>query len=485
MIPSVKVTKNDGNTGVVAPSARGVCAIIAPSEKGTANSPLSVTKASTALTTFGQGELVDYAAHIMAVAGRPVVLVRGTASTAGTYSAVTFTGTGTSVATAGATAPYDDYNVLVTIVAGGTRGVDGITYTYSLDGGLVTSAVTALGVATSIVIPNSNVTILLAAGTLVAGDTIALTTTGPRMSTADVSTALEALRVSALGWEMVVVGGHDAVKATVDAIDTWLAAREAEGKYRGFVVNARMKNAGETEAQYLTAMTTAWSATASIRGCVGADGGDLTSSIPGRGITQRRRTALALIARLMKVDYGVDAAYVGDGPVSGFGLSDANGNPKHHDELYYPGLDAIRLVTLRTFDRRNGTFITNPLTIASAGSDFVYAQHIRTMNRACELAYDVLLGQLSKGVNKNPSPGPTGEIYIAEEDAARIDALVNAALNELRGQVADIRFTLSRTDDIGANGPVTLNGDLEISPLAYAKEFNVNAAFVRTISATQ
>src|SRR5262249_19548899 len=153
-----------------------------------------------------------------------------------------------------------------------------------------------------------------------------------------------------------------------------------------------------------------------------------------------------LAARLMKIAFGRDAAYVADGPVPGAQLSDSRGNPNHHDENFYPGLDALRLVTLRTFDRKQGVYITNANVISSAGSVFVYAQHFRVMNRACEIAFDVLSEQLSRGIHKNPKPGPLGQIYIAEEDAQAIESLVTASLQELIGQVTDLKFKLSRTD---------------------------------------
>ncbi len=38
-VPVVAITKSDGNTGVVRPSADGILVIIAPSEKGTKNQP--------------------------------------------------------------------------------------------------------------------------------------------------------------------------------------------------------------------------------------------------------------------------------------------------------------------------------------------------------------------------------------------------------------------------------------------------------------
>lgn len=484
-IPNAKVTKNDGATGVVRPGAKGIVAIIAPSSAGTANVPQAYTKPNLVVADLGYGMLPDFASYVMSASGNPVVLVKGTTSTAGTYGTVAHSGAGTSVVTTTVGTPNDDYVARIRFITGGTIATAGGTFVYSLDGGVTESAVQTLGVATSFLIPNSGVTFSFAAGTTLAGQTETVTTVGPRMTTSDVTTALEALRVSAQPWEMVLLGGHDATSATITLIDTWLAAREAEGRYRAFIANSIMRATAQTEAAYATAMDTAFSASATIRGAVGTDGGDCVSTIPGRGITQKRPTALALAGRLAKVNYGVDAAYVADGPVPGFKLADSKGNPNNHDEGLYPGLDALRLVSLRTFDRKAGTFITNANVLSSQGSDFVWMQHVRTMNRACEISYDVLTNQLSRGVNKSPVAGPNGEVYIAEEDAQRIEALVNQALTELRGQVSDLRFELSRTDNIGSNGPVTLNGAVKISSLAYVKEFNTNASFVRTISVQQ
>lgn len=482
MIPVAKVTKLDGQTGVVKPGSKGILAIIAPSSSGVENQPFTYSKPRQTVTDFGYGPLTEFASYVMSASGNPVLLVKGTASTPGAYGTVAHSGAGTSVVTATIGEPIDNFVAMFTVVNGGVVGTSGVTYTYSLDGGLTVSAVQALGVANTIVIPDSGVTFSLGVGTLLSGQTETVVTTGPRMTTSDITVALEALRVTSQPWEFVLVSGHDATSTTVTLVDAWLASREAEGRFRGFILGARAKNSGESESAYLTALSTVFSSSASIRGCVAADGGDVVSTLPGRGIVQKRSASLALAGRLMKVAYGTDAAYVSDGPIPGFALSDLRGNPKNHDENNYPGLDAIRLVTLRTFDRKAGTYITNANVLSAPGSDYVWAQHIRTMNRACEIAFDVLTSQLSRGVNKSPKLGPNGEVYIAEEDAQRIELLVNQSLTELKSQVADLRYTLSRTDNIGANGPVVFNGDVQISALVYAKEFDINASFVRTIS---
>lgn len=483
MVPNVKVNKTDGNTAVVSPSSKGICAIIAPCSSGTANQASAHTKESLAVAEFGNGILTEGAAYMLSVTGNPVVLVRATASTAGTYNgSVTHTGAGTSVATATVGAPYDDFEIVVKFLTGGTIGVAGITYQVSLDNGKTYGAVLSLGTANTIAPAGTGATLSLAAGTILAGQTEAFKTTGPRLTAGDITTALEALRVSSQPWEMVLILGHDATATTITNVDAWLSGLETSGKFRGFLMNTAMKGS-TAEATFATAQSTAYGASATIRGGICADGGELPSLIPGRaGYVIGRPAALAVMARLMKISYGTDAAYVNDGVVPGFKLPDAKGNPNFHDENLFPTLSDLRLTALRTFDRRAGTYINDPLVLSPSGSDYVYLQHVRVMNRACEIAYDILTGELSRGVLTNPKPGPTGQIYIAEEAAQEIDDLVSMGLNELRSEVTAIDLVLSRTDDIGSNGPALVTSELFINGKRYIKQFTVNSSFVRTIS---
>lgn len=487
MLQRVTVRRGDGKTGASRGSSRGICAIIAPCEKGAVDTPISAAKSGIALATFGDGALSHGDAYIRSVALKPTVLVRASASTAGSYGTVTTTGAPASspsvITTSGTAKPLLDANVIVTFLSTGVVGTAGIRYTTSLDGGVTTSAEMALGTATQIVIPYSGVTILLAAGNVAAGETVAFKATGPRLTTSDISSALEALRLSRLGWEWLHIGGHDATAATVTLLDGWLESIESMGRFRGFSANARMMNDGESPSDYQAAMTTAFANAASIRGCVGVDGGDNVGLLPLRTFNRKDPTALALTARLMKISYGTDASYVNDGPVRGFELYDELGNPKNYDEALYNGLTNQRLVSLQSRENRTGTFIADPVTIAPVGSDYVYAQHVRTMNAALEIAHFVLTGELSRGIRKDQSrEGPNGEIYAAEDDLLELEALVAQAQSELRPEVSDLRFTLSREDDVGANGPVFVNGTQEVSSKVYVKGYGIDAVFTRNIS---
>lgn len=476
MIPNVSFQKVDGNTGVVKPSPAGICAIIAPSSSGTAKVPSGHTSKAAAFAEFADGVLYELAAYVLDVAKKPVVLIRAEAATAGAYSAVSHAGAGTSVASAGGTEPIDDFEVIVEILTGGTVGTAGIVYRYSLDGGESWSGKIALGVANAIVIPRSGVTIALAAGTVLANQTEKVTTTAPQMSNTNLTDALEALRQTTMQYEEILVAGT-ATATTVATLDLWLSGLEGTGLFKSANCNARYRTrASETEATYRAAMETAFGSAASIRVRVGADGGEVPSA---RGLVQQRPTALALVARLMASDISVDPAWVAPGPITGFSIVDDRGNPKFHNEALNPGLDDLRLVTLRTIYGREGVFINNAPIISSTGSDYVYAQHARVMNRACELAFAALTTRLSQGVAKDTKTG-----FILEEEAAEIEAGVQAVIDtEMKGQVSGLVFRLRRDDDLGSNAGATINCELGVAALAYVKKFAVKAAYVRTLDA--
>lgn len=484
-IPSVDVEKADFQTGSVGPDPTGVMAFIAASAIGTPNVAGSYARDDLAFGDYGTGPLVEYASYTLQVGKKPVVLVKGGASIAATYTALTKAIVGTCVPTAGASVPLDEYEPLVTIVGGGTVGTPGITYTYSLDGGDSQSGLQALGSATTLTIPKSGVSFALAAGTLLDGDSWYCFTTRPLCNDTDVAAALEALRVTRLPWEGVFVDSNFGT-GTVGLVDTWAGGLEAVGQFHFFVLNTRHKNqpvpTAETESAYAAAMTTATATSASIRGCVGVDAADYTSTMTGW--SQPRPTAMFLVARAALIPIGEDPAYVARGNVPDATIS-LNGNPRWHDEDLYPNLDSQRLVTLRSFSSPGpqGVYICNANVISPSGSDYLWLQHIRCMNRACSIVWQVLTGQLSIGVATKPADPQTGLVYIQEKDAARLDGLCNSALaTPMKGQVTAVSSTLSRTDDLSSNSSSTAHATLAIVSLKYLKKFVVQSTFTKTIS---
>lgn len=487
-VPSVVINKSDGNTGVAAlANPVGILAVIAPCEKGSAATPVQVTKPATALSTFGYGLLSSIAAYGIPITKKPMVLVRASATTPGALGAFVYTGTGTLssfITQTPATAPLADFSVVVQFIAGGTTGTTGITYRYSTDARAVSdpaknwSAVQSLGTGLVVAIPNTGISMtFVTAKTVVAGDSFTVPATGPRLTTSDVTTAMNALKLSNLPWEAVLIAGHDATSTTVSNSDSSLAALELNGRFRGFIASAVPRSAAQTESQYLTAMTAAFGSAASIRGCVGADAEYVTDPVYGFDVVWPKGISFA--CRLLSLDVTVDAAR-NESPLQGVRIVDALGNPVFHDEVNDPGLDDQRLVVNRSWANKAGVYINNPRVISSPGSDYVFAQHWRTMNRACELAFGALVDEMSKGVFKD-----LATLKIREDEAVRIEnAVNNPILAELGRKVAYVKFTLSRDDDLGSNAGVTLSGTVEIVMPTYIKGFAVNAKFSRGVTVT-
>lgn len=486
-VPTVKITKAAFAANQVSPTPFpvGILAILASAATGTQNQPAGFYRDDVAYSAFGDGPLVQYASYDLAVSGNAAILQRTTCANPATYSAVTSSpGTGTSAVTTDATVlPQDTYDVILTILQGGTVGTAGILYNVSLDGGDATGPQTALGTANTILLPNGGGQIDLGAGTLATGATYQFFTERPLMGNTDLATATTALSQTRLPWEAVLA---DCVygTGTISLLDTWLAGLEGNGQFHFVFLNTRMKNrpvpTAETEAAYAAAMTLLTENDTTIRACVGTDGADLTSTMTGW--TQQRPTALFVAARTMQIPIGEDPAYVARGSLTGASI-DLNGNPYHHDEDVFPGLDAQRLMTLRSFAAGGpqGTYVTNANVLSANGSSYVWVQNIRTMNVACQYAWQILSTQLSKGVGKKAPDPITGGVYIAEEDAQLIESLVNPVIYDAtEGQVAGVLFSLSRTDDLSVT-PAVCNAEIQEEQLAYLKGFNVTTTYTKSI----
>ncbi|OFX05629.1 MAG: hypothetical protein A3E78_14495 [Alphaproteobacteria bacterium RIFCSPHIGHO2_12_FULL_63_12] len=159
---------------------------------GTAAVPTVVASASAFYDEFGYSEAADYVALHIAATGLPVLFVKLTTATVGVVGSEDASGvTGTSVITVSGT-PLDEVDAVVTVVTGGTIGVNGITFNLSLDGGL-TEKLIRLGTASTYVIPYVGMTLNFAAGTLVAADAFSFLSTAPMWDTTGLSAAKTAL----------------------------------------------------------------------------------------------------------------------------------------------------------------------------------------------------------------------------------------------------------------------------------------------------
>jgi len=469
--PNVTITELDGALAVLPPSAGKVYALAGHSTAGPLNTPATFARVKDVIATYGAGPLVEKACHYIERYGRPVVLIRTAASTAGLPGTLVISGVvGTSVVTVTGV-PNDDYEAALKVLTGGTIGVAGITYQWSLDGGRTWSPATALGTANTFAFPGAGgLGLAFAAGTLVAGDKVSTRTTAPSPTAAELGTALDALAVSIVDWEIVTPAGP--IDGDMfDTLELKLAALAAAGKYRAWIANTRMPNVGETEAQYKTALDAIFSAKATLYGDLCAGACKLTSSVTGR--KYKRPISFAVGAREASLSEEVDSADPNLGFLVGVSIRDANGNPDEHDESVNPGLDDSRFTVLRTIEGLQGVYINRPRIFSPAGSDFQLLPHRRVMNLAHAALRVFFMRRLSKVVLVDATTG-----FILEEEALEIEsgalAVMRATLRT-KPKASGVLFALSRTDNLLSTK--TMTGDARIIPLAYPEFINLTVGF--------
>lgn len=473
MLPNVTFNSLDNQIGRVDDGGERLAIVgVSSGGSGLIDTPGIYARRTDVVAAFGAGPLVEAACYIIEQVGRPVVLCKSDVTTVGAYGAVTHTGAGTSVVTTDATVePYDSYEVRFKFLTAGTIGVTGITYQYSVDDGRTYSAVQSLGTDSDITLADYNVKIEFAAGTILANQEESFRTTEPLSSTSDRAAAMLALRSTANAWTVCLVDGN-LVAADVAAIATEHTAAQGIGRESDYVGSFRVPNAGESEATYKAAWDTAFSASAEkhLTLCYGA--AEIQS--PQSQNRYLRRISWDIAAAIIAVRPGQDIAEVRLGPrPASVRILDESSNPKHHDERFSPGPSDSRATVYRTWERRDGVYVNDPLVLSPTGSDYRNTQHGRVMSLARRTARAVLELSCSADILVNRKTG-----FILEEDASAIDSEVNAALGTLvvdPRNATDAVFQLSRTDNLLST--FKLRGALRVTPLGYPKAIEVDVSF--------
>lgn len=489
-LSSVDITEITNALGVVPSSLGDTCAVIGPATAGPLNTAAAFARGTTIATNFTSGPLVELASYIVS---KPIVVVRCDTTTVGGYGSIDnsalVTGTTCVPAVDAAVIPIDEYEAYIKIVGGGTIGVAGITYQKSLDDGRTPGATLALGTATSVSWTAEGVKIDLPSGVLVAGSIIRVRTTAPVPAVADLQDAEEALRVTSLTWNFVVLT-TPVDSALFSELDTWLTSLHAtDKKFRAAIVSFRGPTLGETEAQYLVAAAAFRAANQSAYIAVCAHYCQTTSKVtPGY---QFRRPTLWPVARraaAVKRPSRTDLAQVAGadgGPLpsdvklyntNGTPMVDTTGGSLCHDEASAPGLDDQHFITLRRREGYSGIYIEKPWVFAATGSDIFLWQHRSLVNKVKAAVQTALTSRLRSPVLVDPSTG-----YILEEEALDIENLVDAAVRAVVVGGPDVsahKFTLHRDDPLLSSDAPVLNGDERIVPLAYPNNFAITIGFV-------
>lgn len=468
--PNVTITELDGALGVLPPTSGALFAIVGPCSSGPFDTPAAFARVKDIQANYVNGPAVEAAAHYIEKYGRAVLFVRSNANVAASIGTVDVAGVvGTSVVTATGT-PTDDVELLVKVITGGTVGTAGITYQISADAGRNFGPTTALGTGNTIAAPDGlGVTFHLAAGTLLAADTWDVVVHAATWNGADITSAINALKLTTQSWELAqLVGPIDA--STVVTIDGLFQGMVAAGKYKAWIGNTRIPAVGETDSAYATALS-GFAADASKFGSLYAGGCKLSSSVSGR--TYRRPPSFATGALEASSSHEIDIADPNLGPLPGVSIRDINGNPDEHDETVSPGLDDLRFAVLRTWDGLGGVYCNRPRLFSPNGSDFQLMPHRRVLNITHEALRQYFIRRLNKPILVSRSTG-----LILPEEANEIEkgalAVMRATLLA-KPKASGVQFELSRTDNLLSTR--TLTGQARVIPLAYPEFVTLDVGF--------
>lgn len=392
--------------------------------------------------------------------------------------------------------PNDDYELSFEVLTGCTIGVTGGTFRYSLDGGRNWSVETQIGVATSLTlldgIEDSGVTIELGAGTLEAGDGAVAETTGPAWQASDVQEAIDALFASTHVWRFIHVAG-DTTAAKVASVGGMFDTLAGQGAYTYGMFSARDRVTGELDADgkpsvsWRERLITEFADIESERVSVSAGRARVTCPITGR--SNRRPASWIACARLIEKTIQIDPGRKLDGALpSDVLISDANGSLVELDSRIADTLHGARFLTLRTYLRKPGVYVTRGNAMAPEASEFNRISLRAVMDLASEIFQDVMTEQLENNLLANPltgpQPGETGDEEdvtpgaLAEADARVIDREFLTALKDVlvkRGYVSGVSARVSREDPFLTTGELT--AEVSLTPLGYVDKFTGGIAY--------
>lgn len=472
-IPTVNViiADNGPNTSLELPQSE-VQVVLGTSTAGTELVPFATTVASKLSTQFGHGPLVQ-AAGLVCSAGGTVIACKLPINALGTAKAVQFTGTGTSAITTtldGTYGAFDDMFVEMVVARGGTVGTTGIQIQVSLDAGRHFGPSINLGTAMSYAIPDTGVTLDFGAGDLVTGDVARFQTIAPAWNIAGVQSAINALATSVFavqGWgSMHLVGPISAADA--QTLDGYIDSLRQQYNFARILVSCRdalaptaWGGSGETEATWMTSIETAFSATSAKRTCVGAGYYNTPSAFPNAaaGVPSYRRSGTwAAAVRRVTLQPNNSTWRVRDGSLANIVVdptTDPGDGFVYHNEAQTPGLDAARLMSFRTWPKKQGIFVTRDPLMSPTGSQFTLLPYGNVIDIACSIAYETGVEVVGDDLLTNPN----GTLQTAE--GLKLQNTILGAINDNMTSVgmissAVVAVDLSHNVQGDGNIPVSL-----------------------------
>lgn len=307
-------------------------------------------------------------------------------------------------------------------------------------------------------------------GTVVAKDVFYADTDAPAPSDADLVDAFAALQASNTRKDMVLLGSPVLTTDTATAIKTIVDDLEALKVFRPVIVNFRRRAAAESAADYRAAMKVVFDPIDCDAMLACYNSVTLLSRID-KTAKYRRPVAWGVAAKAVAARPGEDISFVdkGLGVVPNASIRDAADNPLYHDESVSPGPDDDRFVTLTSQDGYKGVFITNPNTLAQAGTDLKWLQYYLAVAKVVASVKTTLTGLLSAQLE------PTDDGHLAPHEVTDLqNNTETAALTDAKGWVSAIDVAIDNTGDLFSDPTIPV--EVDITPFLYAKAFKVTLA---------
>lgn len=466
---------DNGGAAIVVPSQQ-VQLVLGCSSTGTVGQIVATRSSTTLGTTFGWGPLPE-ASGISCLGNATVLACRVTTTTQGAATAVTFTGTGTSVITVTGN-PDDTYYVQVNVVLGGTIATGPITLAISLDAGRSFSPNISLGTATTYVIPGTGMTLNFGAGTLITGDKAVFSTTEPLWNTAGILAGLQAYAASPYALNPIgsihIVGGSTA--GGVPGADATTIGGYLEGSVVGAtatlplfndaIINARDAHAptawggaGETESAWMTAILADFAAVAQRRITCCASNWNIPSALTnplGFSPKFRRPLAYAIAQRVVQIQAQRSWGRVKDGPLAAIVInptSDPNDGFIYHDDSGFApaGLGDFRFTTSTRRSGTTATFARSAATMAAVGSQFSQRPYMAVWN----FAADIIQQTGQEVVNDNVRLLTSG--LLDPRDAAKIGKSIDGELNaQMTSQqmISSVSTVVDTSNNVQSTGQI-------------------------------
>lgn len=462
-LPDVTQTVQDGALAITQQSGQNVQIVLGCSDDGDDFDLRVESDPDQIVADFGRGPLSDSGSLGIRTSQSPVILGKLPIATPGAAGAVTNSSSGSSTLSVSGT-PNDDYDVVITPTREATLGAgdEAFAFTYSLDGGIGTSAEVRVHGAAPVTydIPNSGISLSFGAGTIKKDGSYTFATTAPLWDSGDFAEMFAKIKVLSSGQDfgfIQVVGPMDATDA---AILTPLVDDMSNGQHRNcsWLGNVRDFD-GDSEADWMTAIGADYASFIDGRAVIGAGHMRLTGIL--HKWTLRRAIAMAAGARAQAGNAHTMISRRKDGAIK-FAGQDLDKRIIYHDERAVPGLNAERFLTTRTVANRIGAYFTDDPTMALPGSDYSIWPNRRVMDKLCKAMYVFWDNEVNDSVIVD------ADGFIQEKDARDMELRADAAADiavKAPGDVSDVANVVNRSTNILSTR--TLKVKTQARPLGY------------------